>query len=169
MAASALVRRTHNGGCNLLVNSSVQPMYQRQFTRFKTSKDVALAVLPNNFDRDKITKLRWMHTRSLNFSSGGVMLNLPSMLSEKSYLLMKIDAVDYDFPQLVIGNVRYCEIKDTNQNITGVKFIVADKKNNHFSSLILKNLPANAFELNKARQIMLDELLKNRIPDKEEK
>ncbi|MFQ5454384.1 MAG: hypothetical protein ACE5D6_09395 [Candidatus Zixiibacteriota bacterium] len=141
------------------------PLTRRKFYRFNSSHQVKYAVLPlQSIVEQKISDLRWIETKSGNFSSGGIYILLNSYMSHDTYLLMNIETRGFEFPRLVIGQVRYCyPIDNCNYNI-GIEFIVKEHKDKYFPQTITKHLPPAAFEYTATQRITLDKKLSSILP-----
>jgi len=125
---------------------------------------VKCAVLPSaDFNARHISRLRWIETDSINFSSGGVLLSLSRNLSCDSYLLLNIDIHDFEFPALVVGQVRYCYPIDKFRFNVGIEFIVGDLKEKHFAPSTIKGMPPVVFEYTASRRKELNKELAVRM------
>lgn len=170
VSAEAVVARTAGGRCNIKLSSKIEPLLRRKFRRYQVSHEVNLAILPMiNLTPSKINHLRWLKTDSLNFSSGGMLLNLPSSLNSKTFLLMNIESKELEFPRLIVSHVRYNLPQDNYTYHTGVQFITNENKAKHFSQITLNNFPKTAFEYSYKMQSDLEKSLQSEIPQKEEK
>lgn len=169
IATYATISRSLTGRCNLTLSDHVEPLSRRQFKRYKTPRNVVCAILPQtNLSREKIARLRWIKTDSVNFSSGGMMIKLPSQLTEETYLLMHVTTDDKDFPDLIIGQARYSIPAENYMHHVGVKFLVKEQKEKHFPPLILKKIPPKAFEYTTEKRNKLEKKLSETIPEKQE-
>ena len=157
------------GRCSLVLDDHIEPLNRRMFKRFWKPYRVNCAILPQvNVTAEKISKLRWLKTESLNFSSGGLLLEVPSNLTEQTYLLLNIETDGLTFPELLVGQVRYSIPTDSYAYNAGIMFIVNELKEKHFSSLVLKKLPSPAFLYTKKQRLELDKYLTKTIPERQE-
>ena len=169
LSIRAKLYRTMGGRCNIEISDMIVPLNRRMFKRYKQPFQVRCAILPQmHIDAAKISQLRWLQTESENISGGGLLLRLPSQLNNKTYLLLNIDVDGLDFPNLVIGHVRYIESKENFQYHVGVQFIINEQKEKHFPVLTLKKIPPRAFEYTGKKRNKFDKLLSESIPDKQE-
>lgn len=164
ISVDATLKRTGGGKCNLLLGEKLVPLSRRRFTRYDMNRAVKCAVLPSrDFDPQRIGKLRWIETDSIDFSSGGVQLCLPKQLNQTTYLLLSIDMRDVGFPALIIGQVRYAYAIDRFRYRVGVEFIINETKEKHFDTAAIKKFPPVVFEYSDARRKELNKELAVRL------
>ncbi len=157
ISVDATLKRTGGGKCCLELGEKLVPLSRRKFKRYDWARPVRCAVLPPaNIDTQRLSKLRWIETDSINFSSGGVLVCLPKHLTSKSYLLLNIAVNEFEFPQLVIGQVRYSYPIDSFRFKIGIEFIVNDVKEKHFAPATIKKLPQAVFEYSASRRSELN-------------
>jgi hypothetical protein len=160
ISVDATLKRTSGGKCSLTLGEKMTPLSRRQFKRFDLSRSVRCALMsPTDFDARRLAKLRWLETDSINISSGGVLICLPKNVTNQSYLLLSIDLNDFDFPNLVIGQVRYSYPIDSFRFNIGIEFIVSDVKERHFAPSAIKRLPESVFEYDATRRRELNKEL----------
>ncbi len=153
ISVDARLKRTSGGKCTLVLGEKLVPLSRRRYTRYQLSRPVKCAVLPSrDFDPQRISKLRWIETDSVDFSSGGVQLCLPKQLNHTSYLLLSIDLRDIGFPALILGQVRYSHAIDRFRYRVGVEFIVSEVKDKHFGVSAIKKFPPVVFEYSDSRR-----------------
>jgi len=164
ISVDATLKRTANGQCSLVLGQHMTPLSRRRFRRYDLTRPVKCAVLPSkDFNGNHISRLRWIETDSINFSSGGVLLTLSRNLGSESYLLLNIDVRDFDFPALIIGQVRYCYPIDKFRFNVGIEFIVGDIREKHFAPSTLKRMPPVVFEYTASRRKELNKELAVRM------
>lgn len=147
LSVKATVYRTAGGRCNIALGETIIPLSRRMFKRYNKSHSVKCAILPQqHLYQSKISKLRWMELHSLNISGGGILLPMPTYLSNTTFLLMNIDVNKFDFPDLVIGQIRYTHPTDSFHYNVGVQFIVAEQREKYFKPLTIKKMPSKIFE-----------------------
>ncbi|UCG61696.1 MAG: hypothetical protein JSV52_15525 [Candidatus Zixiibacteriota bacterium] len=160
ISVDATLKRTAGGKCSLVLGEKLTPLSRRRYRRYEINRPVKCAVVsPADLDARRIARLRWIETDSINFSSGGVLLCLPRNIGNHTYLLLNIDMHDFDFPALVIGQVRYSYAIDSFRFNVGIEFIVSDLKERHFNSSTLKRLPPVVFEYDASRRAELNKEL----------
>ncbi|MEW6412647.1 MAG: hypothetical protein AB1483_09270 [Candidatus Zixiibacteriota bacterium] len=164
ISVDARLKRTGGGKCTLHLGEKLVPLSRRRYTRYDMNRAVKCAVLPSrDFDPQRIGKLRWIETDSINFSSGGIQLCLPKQLNETTYLLLSIDLRDVGFPALIIGQVRYAHAIDRFRYRVGIEFIVSEAKERHFDMAAIKKFPPVVFEYSDARRKELNKELAVRL------
>ena len=170
ISVDAMLKRTAGGKCSLILGEKLVPLSRRQFRRFDLNRPVKCAVM-SAVDRDisRLSKLRWLETDSINFSSGGVLICLPKNVTSQSYVLLNIDLNDIEFPNLVIGQVRYSYPIDSFRFNVGIEFIVSDLKDRHFAPSAIKRLPEAVFEYDSNRRRELNKELTVKMSKNTEK
>jgi hypothetical protein len=127
VSVRADVKRSQGGRCFLRLDRKVVPLSRRRFHRVRMESNVSLAAYPTaSFKAVDIKKLRWVQTRTINFSSGGAMIPLGNYLQPDVLLLMHIDLEDPLLPEFVLARVCHCYQTELNQYIIGVEFIVRE-------------------------------------------
>jgi hypothetical protein len=164
ISVDATLKRSGGGKCSLTLGDKLVPLSRRKFKRYGLERPVKCAILPPaTIDFQRISRLRWIETDSINFSSGGILLCLPKHLTSNSYLLLNVALNEFDFPSLVIGQVRYSYAVDTFRFNIGVEFIIDDVKEKHFAPSFIKRLPSVVFEYDASRRSELNRELAVRM------
>jgi len=164
VSVPATLRRNSHGQCHIKLGKYMIPLLRRRFHRFNISQRVKCAVISaQTFNKNNISRLRWIETDSLNLSSGGIMLTFPSHLTNTTYLLLNIEAMDIEFPRLIVGKVCYSYPMDKYHFNIGVEFIVTEKKEIHFPQLTLKQLPPVVFQYSVSKRAELEKKLTARM------
>lgn len=141
-----------------------QYKYHRQFTRCNSNFSVKCAIMPKiTIHPLRFTRLRWLQTESANFSSGGILVNLPEKINVGSYLLLNIETELNNFPNITIGQVRYCTYKRPFEFKTGLKFIINERKEIHFSNLAINRLPKDFFEYDNYKRNEIENIIKEEL------
>ncbi len=138
----AQLRRTHGGQCHLIVEERMIPLSRRQHHRINRLLPVKLATYPVvSYGRRELSSLRWIATQTINVSSGGVMISIPSFLEKGIYLLIHIDCEEISLPPLLLGRVCHCYQTDKGQFRAGIEFIVKEIGQKLFPPARLRELP----------------------------
>lgn len=160
IAVQAQLKRGAGGKCTVVLSEKVTPISRRRFHRAPCEVPVKLAVLPTSaFDAQKLAKLRWMETTSLNFSAGGVMVQLHSNLDTRSCLIVNVAPPGVAFPTLVLAKVRYSQPFDTNVFHVGIEFLTKESMEGHLPTTVLRNLPATVQEFSSSVRVRLDRVI----------
>jgi hypothetical protein len=147
VAVRALFRRTVGGRCSFILDEKVTPLSQRRFHRLRVNRSVKLAPFPLAVhSRRNLATLRWLETDSVNISSGGLMVNVPSYLERDVYLLLHIEWDDDTFPPLMLGRVRHCLGLDNGQFQIGIEFVIQEVGVKLFSTTRRRELPVSLFK-----------------------
>jgi hypothetical protein len=152
----AKFRRMGGGKCHLYLDEKVKPLRQRRFRRVTLVRPVRLAAFPlNQTARQGIGHLRWINTDTINFSSGGAMVALPSGLERRSCLLMSVDMHDIKFPSLILATVCHAAQVDLGPFRTGVEFVVREASTELIPLARRRDLPGAVFDYSSQdRQIL---------------
>jgi len=151
ISVKANFQRSNGGRCVLMLGETVTPLRQRRFYRIPMSVTVRLANYPVvGFSQKKLNQLRWIETSSLNFSSGGLMVILPSPLDKSSRLLLNVNPHDIDFPALVLGRVCHCFQGEDLQYRIGIEFITSETVRRTIPPSRISGLPPALFSYDSA-------------------
>lgn len=146
ISVKAKFQRSNGGRCLITLGETVTPLRQRRFCRIPMSVIVRLANYPVTGWRErKLNQLRWIETSSLNFSSGGLMIVLPSPLDKSSRLLLNVNPHDIDFPALVLGRVCHCYQGEDMQYRIGIEFITSETVRRTIPPARISGLPQALF------------------------
>lgn len=147
LSIAARFKRLGGGKCHLYLEEKVKPLRQRRFRRVTLVRPVRLAAFPlNQATRQGIGHLRWISTDTINFSSGGAMVALPSGLERRSCLLMSMDMHDVKFPSLILATVCHAAQVDLGPFRTGVEFVVREQSTDLIPSARRRDLPGAVFD-----------------------
>ncbi|MFZ5979243.1 MAG: hypothetical protein ACOYVF_01290 [Candidatus Zixiibacteriota bacterium] len=161
IAVKALFKKCSGGRGYMTLDEKVVPLSQRKFRRVGMINTVKLAAFPlNAFNSRNILRLRWKETRTINFSSGGVLLNSAAFLEQGTYMLLNIDVPETLFPPLVLGRVCHCSPAMETSFRTGLEFIVKERGEQLVSAADRKHLPPVIFTYTSVDREKLNKLIK---------
>ncbi len=142
ISVNARLKRSDGGRCYFEFDERAVPLSQRRFLRLRRDCLVKLAAISVKANyRQKLSNLRWVESNTDNFSSGGLLLNVPGFLENGVTLLLNVDIEDDLFPPLVLGRVRYCYQDEEAGFKAGVEFLVKDMVNRLLPRSVLGQLP----------------------------
>lgn len=146
ISVKAQYRRSLGGRCYLVLDERVTPLSQRRFHRLPIASPVRMATYPRlaRGARD-LGKLRWIETTSINISSGGLAIEVPSVLDEDVHLLMNVDVPRLPLPKIMLGRVRHCWSLDTLHYQAGVEFVTRETACRLFPPSTMRQLPTSLF------------------------
>jgi len=160
IAVHAQLKRNSGGKCTVVLGEKVTPISRRRFFRALVQVPVKLAVLPASaFDVQKLAKLRWLETQSLNFSAGGVMIQLHSSLDSRTCLIVNVVPPGMAFPSLVLSRVRHCYPIEANLFHLGIEFLTKEAMLSSLPATTVRNLPSTVHEYNASSRIRLDRVV----------
>ena len=153
----ATLKRGDGGKCRIVLGKKVVPLSRRRFTRAVITRPVKLAAVPiSTFHRNKLGRLRWMETVTVDISGGGALIDFSNSLVSPTYLFLHIELEEVFFPSLVLGHVLYSLPRDKSNYHIGLEFIIREDREKHFPPSTLKQLPMVVFEFGKNERIELN-------------
>ncbi|MFH1688308.1 MAG: hypothetical protein ABIE70_12405 [bacterium] len=157
LSVRARLKRSGGGRCQLIFDANAIALTRRCFQRMDVVWPARLAVLPvSSFRADKIAHLRWLQTDTINFSSGGVLIEMSSYLTPDTILLINFEQECLDFPALIAGRVRHCEQRHPGRFLAGIEFIVDEQKLLLLPPMTVRAMPRVVFEYNIKKRTWLD-------------
>lgn len=146
----AQLKRTAGGKCNIHLDDHITVLTRRRFWRADLQLSTRLTVLPmSTLHTRDVAKLRWLQVDTMNFSSGGALIELTSYLEANGFILMNIEQELVDFPALIVGRVRHCHQVKSGRFQIGLEFVLREDKDEHFSEAATRSLPPVVFEYNR--------------------
>lgn len=168
VSVRALFKRSEGGRCKMILDVHAIALTRRCFHRLDTVWSARLAPLPvASFRACKISTLRWLQTDTINFSSGGVLLELSAYLAPDTILLINFEQEIFDFPALVAGRVCHCHQRYAGRFLAGIEFIIDETKLLRLPPTTIKELPRVVFEYNAEKRIWLNNQILSKLSDDE--
>jgi len=153
VAIRGTLKKSQGGKCEITLDEKAKPLALRKFKRFDISVPVKLAKLTiGTFDKNKISKLRWLESRTSNLSAGGILLELTGYLEPELFLILNMAIQDIPFPSLVLGQITYCLKSDNSRYRTGVEFTTKEISEKIFEPAVFKRLPNAVLEYDENRK-----------------
>ncbi len=169
LSAKAKLYRTIKGRSNIVLHETVVPLSRRMFKRYELTCQVRCAILPlQRIIESDMSKLRWLQVDSINISSGGILLPIPSKIKNDTYLLLNIDYENPHLPNLIIGQVKHSQSINNYSHHVGTQFILQENKENYFSPLVLKKIPQKALDYTIKTRNRFDKFLLEKLSKTEE-
>jgi len=157
VSVRARLKRTAGGKCNIQLDDQITALTRRRFWRADLQLPTRLTVLPmSTLHTRNVAKLRWLQVDTLNFSSGGALIELSSYLDVNSFILMNIEQELIDFPALIVGRVCHCHQSSAGRFQIGVEFVLHEDRDRHFSEAARRALPPVVFEYNRKLRLWLN-------------
>jgi hypothetical protein len=159
---SALARLQKSGGhCTLELEESATPLSQRRFHRADISYKVNLASFSAaGLMGRRLDRLRWMETNIVNFSAGGALINVPTILHDTVRLLMNVEQREFPFPALVMARVCHGYQYDDLNCRAGVEFVTQESASRMFSPFQAAEMPPVLFSYTSSRRENLNRAIK---------
>ncbi len=166
VSVKAILKRTAGGRCTFHIDEKVVPLSQRRHRRVELSTEVRLAPFPmSTFSRKNLARLRWIGTSTQNFSSGGVLLDVPGYLERDVYLLMNICLKESVFPSLILGQVRHCHPTQENKYRVGVEFVTKEVAGRILPPTTARELPPVVFSYSVIDRERLNKVIQAWTPE----
>ena len=150
----AMLKRTGGGKCRIAFDSQAIALTRRQFCRVPLALPTKLTVLPQTaLKRDRLARLRWIQTNTINFSSGGVLLELSGGVNLETLMMMNLAHDQFDFPALVVAQVRHCHQVSTGVFHAGVEFVLREVYPKIITLSTSRELPPAVFEYDSQQRL----------------
>ena len=139
----------HRGRMQIPIDDNLVPEINREFRRVPLQIDTRLACFTSNYmSSTRLNKLKWISTTTNNISGGGILVQVPSELSEDFYMVINIEMDGIDLPRLILGRVRHCtHSSENNKFMAGVQFITRENYGKLVPRELIRNLPGALFDL----------------------
>ena len=146
-----------SGHCAFELEETATPLSQRRFYRADFHYKVNLAPFPAvGLLNRGLDRLRWMATTAVNFSAGGALLNVPTILPDTVRLLINIEQDNFRFPALVLAKVCHGYQHDDLTCRAGVEFVTQEQTNRMFSPYQASEMPQVLFSYTSSRRELLN-------------
>jgi hypothetical protein len=141
------------GHCAFDLEETATPLSQRRFYRAELAYKVNLASFPaSGLVSRRLDRLRWMETGAVNFSAGGALLNVPTILHDTVRLLINVEQANFRFPALVMARVCHGYQYDDLTCRAGVEFVTQERANRMFSPFQMSEMPQVLFSYTSSRR-----------------
>lgn len=109
----------------------------------------------------QLSNLKWRRCKTLDFSSGGLMLTLPVQAPVNSYFLLNLEIDMFGGPLFAFGQIRWITKSDGPkvEYNCGVQFIPSELLHHHFSKRVLTTLSPILLGFTRKKQIELEQYL----------
>lgn len=142
----AKVRKGTGNRCSIILEGTIAPLTQRRFRRICLERPVRLAPFPmTTYARRNFSRLRWIDCRMVNFSSGGMLVEMGSMLDLQMFVLVHA-AVGYaPFPPLILAQVKHLGGARSGRFMAGLEFVTAERSRTEIPTTTRQELPEVVF------------------------
>lgn len=148
------VVRSHDSGPSgrrviMTSPARLQRIQRRQFARIDISSQVSYARFRTRSDWENWPEgMKWMHTRSVDLSGGGILIKVKEKVGKDSLLVLKVDLfTELELPSAIIGVcVREC-VKEQSL-CAGVRYLLAPELQRHMDRKTLRRIPKELKEFN---------------------
>jgi hypothetical protein len=140
---SVRARLQKSGGhCAFELEETATPLSQRRFYRADLHYKITLAPFPAaGLVGRRLDRLRWMETSAVNFSAGGALINVPTILPDTVRLLINVEQDNFRFPALVLAKVCHGYQYDDLTCRAGVEFVTQEQASRMFSPYQMSEMP----------------------------
>jgi len=154
----------HKGRLQIPIVTNFVPELNREFPRIPLNISVRLACFNNLFiSTGRLNKLKWIETMTHNISGGGILVQVPSELTNDFYMIINLELEKQAVPKLILGRVRHCYSSDDNKFAAGVQFITRENHRQLLPKELVRNLPTDLFKLSDQHRQRLAALLENNM------
>lgn len=153
ISVRARLQKSGGGSCAFELEDTATPLSQRHFYRAKLQYKVNLAPFPaTGTAGNRLGRLRWMETSAVNFSAGGALISVPTILHETVRLIINVQQESFRFPSLVLAKVRHGYQHDEISCRAGIEFVTREQANRMFSLQQISEMPRVLFSYDYSRR-----------------
>lgn len=141
------------GMLQIPITGCIFPETSRRFKRLEIVKYVKLTYFNDtSISSVRLNRLRWIETKTINISGGGVLVEVPADLTRDFYMILHLGLEGLDIPKLLVGRVRHSRLGTNNRYNVGVEFMISEDYLRKLPKSLIRNLPVALFGFNdKAR------------------
>ena len=141
------------GKLKIAVAEELFPVTNRKFERIEIHQDVKLTYFDDvSIITARLSKLKWIETKTINISGGGMLVEIPTNLTDDFYMILNLGLEGVELPDLMVGSVRHCRPALASLFHIGVEFITRECYRQKLPKSLVRNLPPQLFEFdNKSR------------------
>ncbi|UCD17624.1 MAG: PilZ domain-containing protein [Candidatus Zixiibacteriota bacterium] len=151
-----------DGRMQIPISAEIFPETRRKFRRVDLISDVQLTVFDeHHIGAARLNRLKWLETKTINISGGGMLVTLPLNIISDHYLICHLRLDNFELPKLLVGRTRHAYMTGGRKNRVGVEFIVREDRADKLPKSIIKNLPVKLFDFNREIRCKLAEFLVN--------
>lgn len=130
---------------------------RRRSIRMRMNRMAGFAPLPKKLEEDlTMSDLQWRATSTVNFSSGGALMELDDRFDVDDLLLIHLDMGDLFFPPFALGRVSYTQEIESGRYRTGVMFITDEDKEEYLPAEVVERLPGEVFDYQGERSCQIE-------------
>lgn len=156
----AKLQKSGGGRCAFDLEEKATPLSQRRFHRVNLKHKINLAPFPaTGVLGRKLDKLRWMETDLVNFSAGGALLTVPTVLHETVRLIISVQPAEFEFPPLVLAKVRHGYQYDDLNCRAGIEFVTREQAERMLSPFQVAEMPPVLFSYPSQRRDNLNRVI----------
>lgn len=141
------------GKLRIAVAEELFPVTNRKFERIEIHQEVRLTYFDDiSIVTTRLNKLKWIETKTVNISGGGMLVEIPVNLTADFYMILNLGLEGVDLPDLMVGSVRHSRPAMASLFHIGVEFITRECYRQKLPKSLVRNLPQKLFEFdNKSR------------------
>ena len=127
----------------LLDLGSVRRLQRRRFVRIDKTEGLTYRVLPHPLNvMPEKGEDGSMHTRSINLSAGGMLIQAQERLAQSERLLLDMAPCSFrNFPRYLAAVCRHCRLDDNQRLVAGIEFLLEEDLFRHFTMAEIELLP----------------------------
>lgn len=161
ISVRATLHKSGSRGCAFDLEEKATPLSQRRFHRVSLPYKVNLAPFPaSGILSRKLDRLRWMETTVVNFSAGGALITVPTVLHDSVRLLVNIQPDQFTFPVLIMAKVRHSYSYDEINCRAGIEFVTREEAERMLSPNQMAEMPEVLFTYGSGRRENLNRAIR---------
>jgi hypothetical protein len=143
----SVILKPREGRIQIPLASRVVPQLRRQFIRYDLHQKVRLTYFDDaSLSMARLNRLKWLETGTINMCGGGMLVELPTLLSAFNFVLVHLDLEGFSTPGLLVGRICHGYQAESKNCFVGIEFIIKEKRLDKIPSGLIRNLPARVFD-----------------------
>jgi len=141
MVFHSTVSIPREGKIQIPIADDLNPKVRRKFIRYDYGNEIKLTYFDMaHIKNARLNKLKWMETGTLNISGGGMLVEIPTILTRDNYVIFNLGLEGFELPKLMVGRVRHCFRESQAGVRAGVEFLVKEELAETMPPFLIKSL-----------------------------
>ncbi len=156
MVFFSTVNIPREGKIEIPIAVDLSPKVRRKFVRYDFIKEIRMTYCDmTQFKDARLNKLKWLETNVINLGGGGMLLELPTVLSRDNFIIFNLEMDDFPLPKLMIGRVRHSRSERNTGMRAGIEFILKEERQAVLPPTVSKNLSEQLFNFDSQMRLEL--------------
>ncbi len=141
MVFHSVVSIPREGKIEIPIADDLNPKVRRKFVRYDYGREIKLTYFDMaHIKTARLNKLKWMETGTLNIGGGGMLIEIPTVLTRENYVIFNLGLEEIGLPKLMVGRVRHCQ-RDGRAGVrAGVEFLIKEELGETVPAFLMKSL-----------------------------